>query len=311
MGQLLDFYLPYDTGPGGTTMEDQWRAMARLWLSDGPVRGESTEFQVITAAGRNVTVRAGQCWIEGHWGVLGTPFTQPLGANVSGNPRIDTVVLRNDFGANTISIEVLVGTPAGSPSPPALTQNTSVWEIPLADVRCANGFTSPISSDITDRRVFAAGRPPGGPLVVQARAVRSTNLSVPNATWTPLVLDTQEDYDTGGLHSLVTHPEWFTVPPGMPGTWCTSLLLKMAASNAGDRSVKVERAGPSGTFEHILKTVRAPSDNTFPWQTNDFYEDDFVPGDTINWSTYQGSGGALNVTYAMATFRYLGPITAP
>ncbi|MES2405559.1 MAG: hypothetical protein V4567_14660, partial [Pseudomonadota bacterium] len=50
------------------------------------------------------------------------------------NPRIDRVVLRADFVNNNIVLDVLQGTPAVSPAAPALTQNTSIWEISLAQM---------------------------------------------------------------------------------------------------------------------------------------------------------------------------------
>src|SRR5690606_20157273 len=54
------------------------------------------------------------------------------------NPRIDRIVLQltreGQSDQGKIDLEVKAGTPASSPSPPSLTQSSSVWEISLAQV---------------------------------------------------------------------------------------------------------------------------------------------------------------------------------
>jgi len=51
---------------------------------------------------------------------------------------------------------VKTGTPAGSPTPPALVQSDgSIWEIPLARVAVANGFVSITAAEITNVREYA------------------------------------------------------------------------------------------------------------------------------------------------------------
>lgn len=103
-------------------------------------------------ASANVEIEPGAALVNGRF-YENTIATQlAINANASGNPRIDTVILRLDFTLLTIRLAVLQGTPAGSPVAPTLTQNTSFWEIPLADVAVANGFSSLAQTTITPRQ---------------------------------------------------------------------------------------------------------------------------------------------------------------
>jgi hypothetical protein len=69
------------------------------------------------------------------------------------NDRLDTVVLKLDPGANSIILAVKTGTPAGSPSAPALVQtDAGVFELPLANVLVP--ATAGVPSTITDRREY-------------------------------------------------------------------------------------------------------------------------------------------------------------
>jgi hypothetical protein len=91
-----------------------------------------------------------------------------IAANASGNPRIDRVVavwnrqavaytgVTPNISPKTCRLAVLQGTPAASPTAPALTQTAAtVYMIPLAQVAVANGAASILSADITDEREFA------------------------------------------------------------------------------------------------------------------------------------------------------------
>lgn len=96
-----------------------------------------------------------------------TPENVTIGANSSGNPRIDAIVAYvdtanpasddNDGAGVLIAIE---GTPAGSPSAPTDSDiqtelGAGVRWIRLANVEVSNGFSSIVDGDITDTRVKA------------------------------------------------------------------------------------------------------------------------------------------------------------
>lgn len=87
-----------------------------------------------------------------------------IGANNSGNPRVDAVVIYIDLGAsadatasNVLKTMVVAGTPAGSPSAPDDTAiQTAVGAgnpfLRLANVAVANGASSITNTNITDMR---------------------------------------------------------------------------------------------------------------------------------------------------------------
>lgn len=305
MSHDLDVYLPYDAGAGADILEDQWRAMARFFSTSGPIRGQLSDFLVTTTSGRNVTVSAGRCFINGQYGELSTSFTQAFTTNTSGNPRIDRVVLRNDFSANKIVVDVLVGTPGASPSPPALTQNTAMWEISLAQVTLPSGYTAIIASQILDERSFAQGRPPGGPLVagcaLNATTSGSGNSSVPNGTQTNITFDGADDYDTVAMH--VAGEQRVTIPPGLAGLWACACRVRFLQNSTGSRQLLIQNGGV--TVETHPSVAAAP---ITPGGVSAYGEYVFAAGDIITWQMYQSSGGTLDMASAHASYRYLGPV---
>lgn len=83
-----------------------------------------------------------------------------INANSSGNPRITSVFARrnantpNDDATNAFDFLVVDGTPAGSPTPPATPANHER----IADIAVANGASSIVTANITDRRRLAQTR---------------------------------------------------------------------------------------------------------------------------------------------------------
>jgi len=114
---------------------------------------EVTETDPISLA---VSVNTGEGWIEGFWYQNSSALTKSLSAADPDNDRIDRIVLRLDTVTNfKISVEVLEGTPAGSPTAPELTQNANTYEISLAQVLVEAGVTSVTDAKITDERTYA------------------------------------------------------------------------------------------------------------------------------------------------------------
>ena len=151
---------PFHDGVDGTpVLEDQWSYMARQWAASGVVGapGDANLQVFANSSGREVHVRAGRACVRGHWYRLDAQTTLAIGANASGNPRIDRVVLRLDPSADEVTVEVLQGTAASSPSAPALTQtDTGTFEVSLAQVAVANGAAAISSGNVTDERTFTS-----------------------------------------------------------------------------------------------------------------------------------------------------------
>ena len=132
----------------------------------------STDFivaQRLAGANMSVDVSAGTAYVLNsswtansnthtrYWSVINDATVNVVvGANASGNPRIDIVTLKVDTAAtpdgnasNVGTIVVTAGTPAASPSAPATPSN----HLLLAYVAVANGAVSIVTANITDKRV--------------------------------------------------------------------------------------------------------------------------------------------------------------
>lgn len=163
-----------------------------------PVYGDST--------GRQVKVRAG---VSGT--IRGTRFNNAtetvvaLTTNTSGNPRVDLLVARLSRSNFTVSFVVIAGTPAATPLAPVSVRNdtvdgTGVWDLPLAEIRVANGYTTVASADVTNRAWWvsasgyhglAAAVPPVEPGVLfRANDTGITYIGTSGGTWQKLYYNT-------------------------------------------------------------------------------------------------------------------------
>ncbi|MCI0349283.1 MAG: hypothetical protein L0Z53_07655, partial [Acidobacteriales bacterium] len=128
------------------------RANVGVLLGTGDAGVDGLKVRATGPASANVEAAAGAAMVHGTMFVNDATAILTIAANGSGNGRIDTVILRKDFAAQIVRLVVKQGTPAASPTPPALTQIINVtWEIPLADVTVANGFLIITNADITLR----------------------------------------------------------------------------------------------------------------------------------------------------------------
>lgn len=107
-------------------------------------------------ASANVVLKSGAALVQGTQYENTADITLAVAANNSGNPRVDTVILRKDYVLQTIRSLVKQGTPAVTPTAPTLTQTPGVtWEIPIADIAVANGFVTIVQANITPRNEYA------------------------------------------------------------------------------------------------------------------------------------------------------------
>ncbi|MET9729680.1 hypothetical protein ABZZ79_03135 [Streptomyces sp. NPDC006458] len=141
--------------------DSEFEAMASRWSDDG-VYGTPGSARVVTeGTGLNVLVRHDmRASVRGHhWTSGPTSSTLPVGTNVSGQTRIDRVVLRLDRSTWTVRAVISPGTPGSGP--PALTQDTGdtgLYEIPLAEVTVLSGAAA-VSVTRTELYVGSRVRP--------------------------------------------------------------------------------------------------------------------------------------------------------
>ncbi len=123
-----------------------------LLVGDGVFPNPSTNLQVLAGTGMQVSVQAGQGWINGHKMINTAALPLTIAAANALLTRIDRVIFYVDYSARAMGIEVKTGTAAASPTAPALVRTESRWEMCLANVTVAKGVTSITQANIQDTR---------------------------------------------------------------------------------------------------------------------------------------------------------------
>jgi hypothetical protein len=145
-------YWPFQAGAGAPVLDSQWQTMMSLMFRDGVWVGVLNQLNVVAGSGLQVTVDTGDSMTTGLFMNNSALFAINLATADPTNPRIDNIVVHADLVARTVTLIALTGTPAGSPVAPAVTQNASVWEISLNNVRVNANATVP--STFTDTRIW-------------------------------------------------------------------------------------------------------------------------------------------------------------
>jgi hypothetical protein len=139
------------------TSETQFSQWARN-IGEGVRPNAGNELAPIgDSTGMNVKVATGQSLVRGHYYVSTAQVTLAISPSDVTNPRIDNVVLELDPAANTILLKVVPGTPAGSPTAPALVQtDAGIYQQLIAEVTVGANVTTIDPSDVEDKRTFIA-----------------------------------------------------------------------------------------------------------------------------------------------------------
>ena len=130
------------------------RSVYSTFIKDGVFMDSGDEFAVSAAGGMAVSVASGKCCINGTVGEQEEEVTVSLAAS-SSLDRMDSIVLRWDSSAaaRSITVEAKAGTPASTPVAPALTRNSEVYELQLAEVLVKANASSVSDLNIYDTRL--------------------------------------------------------------------------------------------------------------------------------------------------------------
>jgi len=139
------------------TSETQFSQWARN-IGEGVKTSALNELEVFAdSSGMQVKAKSGQAMVRGHYYNNSAQESLVITAADPTNDRIDNVVLELDPSANTITLKVVAGTPAGSPTAPSLTQTDSgIYQIKLAEVLVGAAVTTIAADKVTDSRSFMA-----------------------------------------------------------------------------------------------------------------------------------------------------------
>lgn len=131
---------------------EDWAAYFASFVSNGVFALPSNSLQVVISSGMRITIKVGSGFINGYFYRNTTDLNKTLSVADGIYNRIDRIVLRWSLLNRTMTVEVLQGTPASTPTATALTRDAEVYELALADVYIGAGVTSIVQSNITDRR---------------------------------------------------------------------------------------------------------------------------------------------------------------
>lgn len=123
--------------------------------STGYKRNSYNDLEVIESspAAMTVSLSTGQAWIEGYYAYNDAAAPVTIEAADGALNRIDRVILRCDYLTNLeITVEVLKGTAAATPTAPALTRAGGIYEISLAQIYVGAAVVAIYNANITDER---------------------------------------------------------------------------------------------------------------------------------------------------------------
>lgn len=214
----VDSY-PFEEGEGSTITEERWKEMFKWMRTNGVLTREyelpdGADLYVSPDSGMSVQIETGEAIIEGaKWKHTGDPFSLSIPENLSGEDRIDLVVLRCDFAQDTMYYALVQGEPGTPPIEPLPEEGEVVFEIPLASVYVEVATEEIDASDITDKRIKSiqsggGSTPATSPICYVYRDTTTDNLT--NNSTTTIDFDTSK-INPYEMWESVTNPERITI----------------------------------------------------------------------------------------------------
>lgn len=157
---------PWDgivTGDAGPYSDDQWTDIfksfsAPVIASQGVLADNLNELSA-SGAVTPVTIATGRALVDGIWYETDTTVDVAM-ASPAVNPRVDRIVLRKDWAAQTVRITRIEGAEAASPVAAALTQiDGTTWDLPLWQMHITTGGA--ITRWVDDRAMLGQFTPAG------------------------------------------------------------------------------------------------------------------------------------------------------
>jgi hypothetical protein len=125
-------------------------------VSNGIFYVTTSNLQVTPTTGMTVSIAAGSAWINGYRYENTEALNKTLSTANGSYPRIDRIIIRWSLLNRSITAAVLTGTAAASPTAPALTRSTDVYELCVAEILVPQAATSITSGNITDTRLSSS-----------------------------------------------------------------------------------------------------------------------------------------------------------
>jgi hypothetical protein len=286
-------YFPFEAGAGSESSEPQWEAMFKYMrttgvLVSGASMNTTSDDLAVTAyaVGLAVKVAIGEAYIKGFMFQQTMDYNYlTIESNLSGDPRIDLVVLELDVDANVIEEKVVTGTPDPSPVAPTPVQNDTVWQLPLATVDVADSAVIIVDADITDLRV-SSNQATFSPVCILSV---STDTTVMDGSTATMVWDAQE-VDNTLMNWDTMNPERVYIREDGIYTITVNMAWETDAMVTGSVGVEVHRVTDDGMTDTIIAfSSMLAWDNSISINptlivdcTADLLTDDYIYIDAVN-----------------------------
>jgi len=295
MGKINDFGFPFTSVAGDRQYAaGEWRDYFGKLIKNGVIQNDGNEVTVIqqAVANKTVSVGTGSIFINGVMFINDTAKTLSITDNASGNPRKDRIVARLNYTDRKIEFGVLVGTPGGSPVAPTLTRNTTVYELGIADITLANGFSTIVTANILDTRSnvalcgFSSMASVSTAEAVILGAANTTTYGVANVDEAlaniagikkivslrnsaavsgigKLLAFNTIDINNGFTVNLATHPTRLTIPSGVTKILLSAVVAcRNATGSIGALSLTVYKNGLADSTMPVLTMPPVTSTGT-------------------------------------------------
>jgi hypothetical protein len=238
-----------------------------------PGYGTNLRVQANSPAAMNVILKSGAALVQGRIYENTADNTLTIAAADVTNPRLDRVVIQitfSDTTGQTIRAVVLTGTPAATPSLPALTQNATTYEVPLFYIWVAASATTIGDESIHDERTFAHNFEDqffSESILRHAEflAPISTSRIYPPAAWTTvgtitgIVTDTKPSQQPRGNSIKITAGAASSgiqqINPVLPSSRYTfRVLTKVTAGDVGKIVITTNAASPGTITREVRRT---------------------------------------------------------
>ena len=131
---------------------EDWAWYFATFIANGVFPKPSDGLQVVAYDKMEVKVNAGYAFINGY--AFRNPASQSITLSTAEGAlgRIDRVIVRWDLTQRDMYLTVLKCVPSAKPTAVALTRDTEIWELAIADIYVGKGVTKIQTKDITDQR---------------------------------------------------------------------------------------------------------------------------------------------------------------
>lgn len=122
-------------------------------ITNGVFEKVGKSLKVTSNNDMSINIGSGKAYINEKWIENDKTVNYSIDASDTAYARIDTVVIRLDYTARTISIKILKGTASPTPTAVSITRNSSIFDLKLAEVKVNANATKITTSDISDYRL--------------------------------------------------------------------------------------------------------------------------------------------------------------